>query len=198
MSEVIQAAIFSWDRWWHDLISIPYGSFADSYNDSSCIAPCMQVDASCVTMFVDAAFDVCRGKGAIGVVITSAEGGILGSGYKCIQARSAQEAELVVVEGALNLARLKGYRRIIVKGDCQIIMKALAGNVHSPDLSWQSNTIFQNILASSLTFELVYFIWIKRSCNVQAHEVAKWAYCHLAMGPSLDCMLDAADAPVSL
>ncbi|KAF5182350.1 hypothetical protein FRX31_028066 [Thalictrum thalictroides] len=100
----------------------------------------------------DLAFDICSGQGAVGVVARNIEGKFMVTGYKRIRVRSIQEAELLGVEGALKLAVMKGFGKIHLEGDCQIVMKALKKKDQHLDLSWQDATIFFNILAFCLHF----------------------------------------------
>ncbi|KAF5186505.1 Ribonuclease h [Thalictrum thalictroides] len=161
MKEVIDSARFAWSRWWEDLaLSDRHpNSFVEvvDHNFVIHVSVPTSLQRDVVLISSDAAFDRVSGKGAIGVVAIDADGVILATGYRRILAGNAQEAEPLAVEGALILALQKGFMKIKVKGDCQIVMNACRRRHQSPDLSWQCSTIFQNIKLLSLSFELLSF-----------------------------------------
>ena len=83
------------------------------------------------------------------------------------------QAEAASVLWAINLASAEGWMRIITEGDSKICFDALSAKDSLPP--WNISNIVNDVLFVSKLFISVSFVWVRRVCNMAAHEAAKFA-----------------------
>ena len=83
------------------------------------------------------------------------------------------QAEAASVLWAINLASAEGWMRIITEGDSKICFDALSAKDSLPP--WNISNIVSDVLFVSKLFISVSFVWVRRVCNMAAHEAAKFA-----------------------
>ena len=83
------------------------------------------------------------------------------------------QAEAAFVLWAINLASAEGWMRIIIEGDSKICFDALSDKDSLPP--WNISNIVSDVFSVCLSFISVSFVWVRRDCNMAAHEAAKFA-----------------------
>ena len=83
------------------------------------------------------------------------------------------QAEATSVLWAINLASVEGWMRIIIKGDSKICFDALSDQDSLPP--WNISNIVRDVFSVCLSFFYVSVVWVRRDCNMAAHEATKFA-----------------------
>ncbi|KAF5180972.1 hypothetical protein FRX31_029441, partial [Thalictrum thalictroides] len=110
IESVLYNGVFKWSQWHVDLTNISKPNAAICYDArSNLMLQNSNVDE--FVMYTDAAFDVCCNRGAAGMVGLWKDAKLKISGYRRFKAKEAEEAELLAVEDAMELAKAKGYDR---------------------------------------------------------------------------------------
>ncbi|KAF5188103.1 hypothetical protein FRX31_022311 [Thalictrum thalictroides] len=108
--------------------------------------------------------------------------------YRRGRTTSVNHAEMMAIEVGMLLAKKEGVRKLVIKGDCMVVLQGL--KTKSLDqLDEEAAATFSRILMICNDFIFLDFVWINRSENGEAHEVAKWVQSSLAMGPYPDIIL---------
>jgi len=83
------------------------------------------------------------------------------------------QAEAASVLWAINLASAEGWTRIIIEGDSKICFDALSDKDSLPPCN--ISNIVSDVFSVCLSFISVSFVWVRRVCNMVAHEATKFA-----------------------
>ncbi|XP_065626172.1 uncharacterized protein LOC136066187 [Quercus suber] len=83
------------------------------------------------------------------------------------------QAEAASVLWAINLATAEGWMKIIIEGDSKICLDALSAKDSLPP--WNISNIVSDVFSICKSFISVSFAWVRRDCNMAAHETAKFA-----------------------
>ena len=122
---------------------------------------------------VDAAVDATGGRYGSGCVIRDHWGMVLASEIAAKSLGLSPElAEATAILRGLDLAKDLGLRRVVVHSDCLRVVNAIkVRDIPHTELG----TIVEDIKVSSYTFLKATFTFIPRSCNMVAHNLAKYA-----------------------
>ncbi|KAL0285140.1 UNVERIFIED_CONTAM: hypothetical protein Sangu_2792800 [Sesamum angustifolium] len=133
---------------------------------ASWIAP----SADCIKINFDVA--VFAAEGAIGVraVARDSQGQCMAwLAQRVIRAGDGELAEAWVAREAVQLDVRKGWRKVVIEGDCASLIHKLADSIR--DFS-HLDPIVADILIYAENFHFCLFSWVKRSGNVVAHHLA--------------------------
>ncbi|KAL2906316.1 putative 4-hydroxy-4-methyl-2-oxoglutarate aldolase [Bienertia sinuspersici] len=83
----------------------------------------------------------------------------------------AEMAEALAAKMALKLIRDQGWRKVIVEGDAQIIIRALQQKIRR---SHYVQLIIEDVIHLSASIEEIVFTFAFHQCNEVAHRLAKW------------------------
>ena len=81
-------------------------------------------------------------------------------------------AEAYAILGGLRLAKDLGLDRIVVRSDCLEVVNAVRNEIVPPA---ELGTLLEDIKVRRLNFYICDFSFLPRSCNVAAHDMARFA-----------------------
>ncbi|KAF5177665.1 hypothetical protein FRX31_032748 [Thalictrum thalictroides] len=171
-----------WAQWHRELIN--------TVSESTHTRECLNVSnySDCGLVFTDAAYNRYSNNYSAAAVYKSSDGDIQAMAYRRGRTTSANHAEMMAIEVGLLLAKKEGVRKLIIKGDCMAVLQGLKTK-RLDQLDEDASATFSRISMLCNVFSYLDYIWINRSENVEAHEVAKWVQSSLAMGPYPDIIL---------
>ena len=110
----------------------------------------------------------------IGVVIQDSLGKVAAVLYRKLDASLGPlEAESKALEAGILFAQCRGCSTMVLEGDSQVLVNALAGSSPSPSTV---ASVIQGALELCMEFSKIQFSHVKRQGNMLAHLVAKNAY----------------------
>ena len=83
------------------------------------------------------------------------------------------EVESKALEAGILFAQCHGYSTVVLEGDSQVLVNALAGSSPFPSVV---ASVIQGALELCMGFSQIQFSHVKRQGNMPAHLVAKNAY----------------------
>ncbi|KAF5186683.1 hypothetical protein FRX31_023729 [Thalictrum thalictroides] len=176
MQYIINNAYYLWSRWIESLKVDSQRKLTSRLQNGSMLMENrlqQSLQRGAVRIRTDAAFQQTTKQGAATAVVYNLDGSIHQCAYRRFKAESALQAELQGADLALKLAWKLNLRKILIESDCKLMVDALEEDGGTID--WSCFTIFSDGKTGIKEFAFVCFCWIKRSCNGQAHELAKWA-----------------------
>ena len=112
-------------------------------------------------------------RAGIGVVIRNEEGVVIASlSHQIHLPSTVLEVETMATRRALEFAMEIGVHKVILEGDCEILIKALQSNSHS--LS-QFGHLAKDVKYLASKFQSYNLSHVHRQCNVVTHTLAKRA-----------------------
>ena len=110
----------------------------------------------------------------IGIVIRDSLGQVAAVLCRKLEAPlSPLEAESKAFEAGILFALSRGFTDVVLEGDSQVLVNALAGSSSSPSAM---ASVIQGVLELCMGFTQIQFFHVKRQGNTPAHLVAKNAY----------------------
>ena len=110
----------------------------------------------------------------IGIVICDSLGQVAAVLCRKLEARlSLLEAESKAFEAGILFALSRGFTDVVLEGDSQVMLNALASSSSSP---LAMAFVIQGVLELCMGFTQIQFFHVKRQWNTPAHLVAKNAY----------------------
>lgn len=122
---------------------------------------------------VDAAVNATRGLFGTGCVLRDHRGFVISSAISCKHLRfSPVLAEASAVLHGIAMAVERGLSNVVVQSDCLEVVRALeSGSCPTTELG----TILSEIKIHSMSFLDFKIAFIRRSCNVVVHNLARFA-----------------------
>ena len=110
---------------------------------------------------------------ALAVVARIKNGEVLKVWAKMHEWCSPLQAEVAAVLWAIQLALSENWQHIIIEGEAKSFFNPLTISELQPDGS--TTTIISNVFDLRNFFLNCNFRWVRRCCNIAAHEAAKYA-----------------------
>uniref|UniRef100_A0A2N9HDI6 RNase H type-1 domain-containing protein n=1 Tax=Fagus sylvatica TaxID=28930 RepID=A0A2N9HDI6_FAGSY len=111
---------------------------------------------------------------SIAVVARNSVGGFCITWAKHLSVSDPKCTEAAAILWALQLALLENYSKVVVESDSKVCIDAIIGS--PSEVNWKIAAIIANVISLSLNFVSVCFVWVKRSANGTAHELAKFSF----------------------
>jgi len=108
---------------------------------------------------------------AAGFVIRNWQGGFIMAGTRFLEQATVIVAEATAMRDGIRAALNAGYRKILVEGDNQIVIKAIQNQIHTP---WRIASLMQDIRNMIISCECISFTHIYREGNMAADWMAKY------------------------
>ena len=110
---------------------------------------------------------------ALAVVATDRGGFICNVWAKVSPLRSLLQAKTEALLWVVQIAKQERWNQVAFEGDSQVCFNSLSNSAATPD--WSIQTTISNIRSLAEVIHHSSFVWIKRSCNATAREVARLA-----------------------
>ncbi|KAJ1414333.1 Ribonuclease H domain [Sesbania bispinosa] len=140
-------------------------------NRRQSVAPWRPPPARFVKVNVDASWDPLSKSGALAVVIRDSIGVIQAGSSRIASSPSPLVAEALAARDGIVLAMNLGFQQILLESDCLNIVSACRKAADFGEISG----IIQDILTYKERMVSCGFLWVHRTGNLLAHEVAKAA-----------------------
>lgn len=82
-------------------------------------------------------------------------------------------AEALACQVGIQIALDQNFRNIFIESDCLELVRVLKKSVHPP--SYLGN-VATSIQANFSNFDRIEFRWVKRSANMLAHRLSRYAF----------------------
>ncbi|KAF4368491.1 hypothetical protein F8388_018615 [Cannabis sativa] len=128
-------------------------------------------------LLVDAAFKDLRA--AAGIVVAISEDNLSEAMAVCYEANQPLEAELVVLVNAVKWCTMRGWNRMVIASDCQLLVHGLHAR-RAPD--WRLAGAFWQLVEMLDALPDVKIEWTPRAGVLAAHKLAKWAFSNSVSG----------------
>ncbi|KAL0365727.1 UNVERIFIED_CONTAM: hypothetical protein Sangu_0670300 [Sesamum angustifolium] len=133
--------------------------------------------ADCVKINFDGAVFVTEGAIGVGIVARDSQGQCMAwLSHRVFCAGNGELAEAWAAQEAIQLAVRKGWRKVVIEGDCASLIKKLADSIRDSSLL---DPLVADILRYADNFHLCLFSWVKRSGNAVAHHLAQSVVGHV-------------------
>ncbi|KAL0357534.1 UNVERIFIED_CONTAM: putative mitochondrial protein [Sesamum calycinum] len=140
-----------------------------SNSTAAWIAP----STDCIKINFDGVVFVAEGAIGVGIVARDSQGRCIAwLSHRVIRAGSGEMAEAWAAREAIQLAVRKGWRKVVIEGDCAPLIKKLADIIRD---SSSLDPVVADILKYADNFHLCLFSWVKPSGNAVAHHLAQSA-----------------------
>ena len=93
------------------------------------------------------------------------------AGTRFMEYASVIVAEATTMRDGIRATLNVGYRKILVEGDNQIVIKAFQNQIHTP---WRIAPLFEDIRNTITSCESIFFTHIYREGNMAADWMAKY------------------------
>ncbi|OMO92697.1 hypothetical protein COLO4_17377 [Corchorus olitorius] len=120
---------------------------------------------------VDGAFDPGTSEGAVGIVARDHNGCLIGGTGMRVKVANAQAVEALAALKGCELARDKGWPRVIVEMDSAETYSDITRK--SDRFNWKQATVYEEIKRIKCQLTQCKFSWVKRKANEAANWVAK-------------------------
>ncbi|KAF5195602.1 hypothetical protein FRX31_014809, partial [Thalictrum thalictroides] len=108
-----------WSQW-HRELNI---TVSESINTRECLNVPNYSD--CGLIFTDAAYNRYSNNYSAAAVYKSSGGDIQAMAYRRGRTTSANHAEMIAIKVGLLLAKKEGVRKLVIKGDCMVVLQGL-------------------------------------------------------------------------
>ncbi|KAL0340131.1 UNVERIFIED_CONTAM: hypothetical protein Sradi_4529900 [Sesamum radiatum] len=140
---------------------------------SSSSAVWIAPSANCVKINFDGAVFAAEGAIGVGIVARDSQGRCMAwLSHRVFRAGSGEMAEAWAAREAIQLAVRKGWRKVVIEGDCASLIRKLADGTRDSSLV---DPVVVDILKYAVNFHPCLFSWVKRSGNAVAHHLAQSA-----------------------
>uniref|UniRef100_A0A7C9DII2 RNase H type-1 domain-containing protein n=1 Tax=Opuntia streptacantha TaxID=393608 RepID=A0A7C9DII2_OPUST len=108
---------------------------------------------------------------AAGFVLRNWQGGFIMAGTRFMAHAPVLVAEATAMRDGIRAALDAGYRKLLVEGDNQIVIKAIHNQIHVP---WRIASLIEDIRNMIISCESISFTHIYREGNMAADWMAKY------------------------
>ncbi|XP_060974630.1 uncharacterized protein LOC133039721 [Cannabis sativa] len=118
-------------------------------------------------------------RAAAGIVVAISEVNLSEAMAVCYEATQPLEAELVALVHAVKWCTMRGWNRMVIASDCQLLVLGLHAR-RAPD--WRLAGVFWQLVEMLDALPDVKIEWTPRAGVLAAHKLAKWAILHSVSG----------------
>ncbi|OMO66427.1 hypothetical protein COLO4_30555 [Corchorus olitorius] len=136
---------------------------------SSCPEKWEAPEPGWVKINCDGAQDSRTRNAGLGIVMRDSQSRIVGGFHREIKAKSPLIAEAMAIKEGLIRAKEKGFSKIVLETDCQIVQQCIQSKKHG---HWEIDPILADINRLKGDFEQCKIKWICRNANGVADWVA--------------------------
>ncbi|KAM6545731.1 hypothetical protein CsatB_026467 [Cannabis sativa] len=118
-------------------------------------------------------------RAAAGIVVAISEVNLSEAMAVCYEANQPLEAELVALVHAVKWCTMRGWNRMVIASDCQLLVHGLHAR-RAPD--WRLAGVFWQLVEMLDALPDVKIEWTPRAGVLAAHKLAKWAILNSVSG----------------